>query len=295
MTRLKKTLFWTGLLIYGLLLSLLLTLHRLPADKMLGKAFTLFTGTQTLLSAETVSFSWPLSYALQRITCEAHWPQGVSTDRMDSLIFSPEWSRIFSGSVPLKTEVNFARGRVESRVGVPFIGRGHLDAKGFGVHLEDLSFVEILLDRRMSGEVEGELRLTGDVRFPTSLDGRGFVRATDGSLESKLPLAELRTVPFQSISAFFIIQKGVLSLNDGKIAGPAISGTFSGEVHLNDTLSRSFLKLMANLTPGPSLNENAFARQFLASLAADDEPITVHLGGTLGSPSIRWERTDRKR
>ena len=43
MTRRTKTLFWTGLGIYGLLLFLLLTLYRLPADKMLGKALTLFT------------------------------------------------------------------------------------------------------------------------------------------------------------------------------------------------------------------------------------------------------------
>jgi len=37
MTPLKKTFFWTGLGIYGLLLFLLLTLHQLPADRMLGK------------------------------------------------------------------------------------------------------------------------------------------------------------------------------------------------------------------------------------------------------------------
>jgi type II secretion system protein N len=290
MTRRTKMLFWTGLGIYGVMLFLLLTLHRLPADKMLGKALTLFTGTQTLLSAETVSFSLPLSYALERITCEAYWPQGVFKDRMDSLIFGLEWSKIFSGSIPIRGEVIFARGRVEARVGVPLLSRGYLDAKGSGVHLEDLSFVEILLDRRVSGKCEGELRLIGDVRFLSGLDGRGFLRAIDGSLESKLPIAGLRTIPFQSISAFLIIQKGLLFLNDGKIAGPAVSGTFSGEVKLDDRVSRSLLKITVNLTPGPVLNENDFARQFLASLGAEGEPITIHLGGTLGSPSIRWEK-----
>jgi len=290
MTRRTKMLFWTGLGIYGVMLFLLLTLHRLPADKMLGKALTLFTGIQTLLSAETVSFSLPLSYALERITCEAYWPRGVSKDRMDSLIFSPEWSKIFSGSIPIRSEVIFARGRVEARVGVPLLSRGYLDAKGSGVHLEDLSFVEILLDRRVSGKCEGELRFLGDVRFLSGLNGRGYLRLTDGSLESKLPIAGLRTIPFQSISAFLIIQKGLLFLNDGKIAGPAVSGTFSGEVKLDDRVSRSFLKLTAHLTPGPSLHENDFARQFLASLGAEGEPIAIHLEGTLGSPSIRWEK-----
>jgi type II secretion system protein N len=281
-------LFWTGLGIYGVMLFLLLTLHRLPADKMLGKALTLFTGTQTLLSAETVSFSLPLSYALERITCEAYWPRGVSKDRMDSLIFAPEWSKIFSGSIPIRSEVIFARGRVEARVGVPLLSRGYLDAKGSGVHLEDLSFVEILLDRRVSGKCEGELRFLGDIRFLSGLNGRGYLRLTDGSLESKLPLAGLRTIPFQSISAFLIIQKGLLFLNDGKIAGPAVSGTFSGEVKLDDRVSRSLLKLTAHLTPGPSLNENDFARQFLASLGAEGEPIAIYLEGTLDSPSIRF-------
>ena len=288
MTRRTKMLFWTGLGIYGVMLFLLLTLHRLPADKMLGKALTLFTGTQTLLSAETVSFSLPLSYALERITCEAYWPRGVSKDQMDSLIFAPEWSKIFSGSIPIRSEVIFARGRVEARVGVPLLSRGYLDAKGSGVHLEDLSFVEILLDRRVSGKCEGELRFLGDIRFLSGLNGRGYLRLTDGSLESKLPLAGLRTIPFQSISAFLIIQKGLLFLNDGKIAGPAVSGTFSGEVKLDDRVSRSLLKLTAHLTPGPSLNENDFARQFLASLGAEGEPIAIYLEGTLGSPSIRF-------
>jgi len=56
---------------------------------------------------------------------------------------------------------------------MPFLSRGYLDAKGSAIHLEDLSLAEILLDRRVSGEVEGEVRVTGDVRFPTGLNGRG--------------------------------------------------------------------------------------------------------------------------
>jgi type II secretion system protein N len=288
MTPLKKIFFWTGLGIYGLLLFLLLTLYRLPADKVLGKALTLFTETQTLVSAETVSFSLPLSYTLKGITWVAYWPRGVSKDLIDSLVFGLEWSRIFSGSLPIKSGGTIAHGRVEARLGVPVLSLGYLDAKSSGIHLEDLSFLEVLLDRRVSGRCEGELRLVGDVRFPAGLNGRGFLRATDGALESKLPLAGLRTFPFQSISAFLIIQKGLLFLNDGKIAGPAVSGTFSGEVKFNDRLSESLLKLTAQLSPGPLLNENQLARQFLASLALDGEPITIYLEGTLGSPSIRW-------
>ena len=288
MTPLKKTFFWTGLGIYGLLLFLLLTLHQLPADRMLGKALTLWTETQTLVSAETVTFSLPLSYALERISCEAYWPQGVSKDWMDSLLFGPEWSRIFSGSLPLKSEANFAGGRVESGVGVPFLGRGYFDARGSGIRLEYLSFVQILLDRRISGQCEGELRLLGDVRFPSGLDGRGFLRATDGSVESKLPIAGLRTIPFRSVSAFVIIEKGVLFLNDGELSGPAVSGTFSGEVKLDDRMSRSLLNITAHLTPGPMVNENELARQLVASLAPEGEPITIRLQGTLGSPSIKW-------
>jgi type II secretion system protein N len=209
---------------------------------------------------------------------------------MDSLILGPEWSRIFSGSLPLKSEATFAGGRVESRVGVPFLGRGYFDARISGVRLEYLSFVQILLDRRISGQCEGELRLLGDVRFPSGLNGRGFLRAADGSVESKLPLAGLRTLPFRSISAFVIIQKGVLFLNDGEISGPAVSGTFSGEVKLDDRMSRSLLNITAHLTPGPMVHENDLARQLVASLAAEGEPITIRLEGTLGSPSLRWEK-----
>jgi type II secretion system protein N len=290
MTRLTKTFFWTGLGIYGLLLFLLFTFYRLPADRVLENALTRFTDTQTRVSAESVSFSLPLSYALERIACEAYWPQGKSKDRMDSLSFGPEWSRVFSGSLPLKGEAIFAQGRLEARLGVPLFSRGYLDAKGYAVHLDELSFVQLLLDRRVTGMGEGELRLIGDVRFPADLNGRGFLRVTDGSVESKLPLAGLRTIPFQSVSASLIVQRGLLYVNDGKIEGPGVSGTFSGEVKLNNRLSESLLKLTAHLVPGPMMNENEFARQFLASLADEGEPITLYLGGTLGSPSIRWEK-----
>ncbi len=93
-----------------------------------------------------------------------------------------------------------------------------------------------------------------------ALDGRGFLRATDGSLESKLPLAGLRSIPFQSISVFLMIQEGLLFLNDGKITGPAVSGTFSGEVRLADKLSRSVLNIKAILTPGPLLKRKRFGK-----------------------------------
>jgi hypothetical protein len=120
------------------------------------------------------------------------------------------------------------------------------------------------------------------------LDGRGFLRAADGSVESKLPIAGLRTIPFRSVSAFVIIEKGVLFLNDGELSGPAVSGTFSGEVKLDDRMSRSLLNITAHLTPGPMVNENELARQLVASLAPEGEPITIRLQGTLGSPSIKW-------
>jgi len=290
MTRLSKTFFRTGLGIYGLLLFLFLSLSGLPIDKILGKLLTLVTDTQTLVSPETVSFSLPLSYTLERVTCEAYWPQGVSKDLADSLIFGLEWSRIFSGSLPFKAGASIAHGRVEARLGLPFLRRGYVEAKGHDIHLEDLSFVEILLDRRVSGKGEGELRLVGDVRLPSSLNGRGFLRATDGSMETKLPLAGIQTIPFQSVSAFVDLRKGALYLNDGRIEGPAVSGSFSGEVTLDNPVSESLMNITARLTPMSMLNENDFAREWLVSLGDEGQPITIHLGGTLESPSIRWEQ-----
>jgi len=109
-------------------------------------------------------------------------------------------------------------------------------------------------------------------------------------VESKLPLAGLRTIPFRSISAFLIIQKGVLFLNDGNIEGSAVFGTFSGEVKLDEKMSRSLLNVTAYLTPGPMVKENELARQLVASLAPEGEPVTIRLQGTLGSPSIKWEK-----
>jgi len=288
MNRLKNIFFWIGLGIYGLLLFLLLTFYRLPVDKMLGKALTLYTETQTRVSAETVSFSLPLSYALEKILCEVHWPQGVSKDRIDSLVFGPEWSGLLSGSLSLKTEAVFARGRMEARIGLPFLGQGYFYAKSSAIRLEDLSFVGVVLNHRVSGNGEAELRLLGDVRFPSRLNGSGFLRATDGTVESKLPLAGLRNIPFQSFSATLVIQKGVVYLSDGEFAGPAVSGSFSGEVKLDDSMSRSLLNITAQVRPGPMLNENEMARQLVASLAAEGGPVPVHLRGTFRNPSIRW-------
>jgi hypothetical protein len=87
-----------------------------------------------------------------------------------------------------------------------------------------------------------------------------------------------------------IIQKGVLFLNDGNIEGPAVFGTFSGEVKLDEKMSRSLLNITAYLTPGPKVKENELARQLVASLAPEGEPVTIRLQGTLGSPSIKWEK-----
>ncbi|MGE5838341.1 MAG: type II secretion system protein GspN [Deltaproteobacteria bacterium] len=288
MTRPKTKFFWIGLGLYGLLAFFLFTLYRLPADKVLGKALTLGTQTQTRVSAETVSFSLPLSYALEKILFEAQWPQGVSKDRIDSLRFGPEWSRILSGSFPLRIEAVSARARAEAGLGLPFLGQGYFYARASTSHLEDISFMEVVLGRSVSGKGEAEVRLLGDVRFPSGLNGRGFLRITDGSVESKLPLAGLRSIPFQSFSANLVVQEGVLYLSDGELAGPAVSGTFSGQVKLDNIMSRSVLNITALLTPGRMLDENDMARRMLASLAPDGGPIPVHLRGTFGSPSIRW-------
>lgn len=290
MIRPKKIFLWVGLILYGLLLFLFLSLSRLPVDRILGKLFTLVTGTQAQVSAETVSFSWPMSYALEKVTWQIHWPQGVSKDHADSLVFGPEWSNVFSGSLPLKSEANFARGRVQARLGLPFLRRGYMEAKVFGIHLEDLSLLEILLGRRVSGKGQGELRLVGDFRSPPRMNGRGFLRATEGSVETKLPLAGLSLIPFKSVSATLVIQKGVLFLSDGHIEGPALSGSFSGEVKLDKPLGKSLVKITANVTPMPMLDENDFAREWLQILGDQGKPFTIRLGGPLEGPSIRLEK-----
>jgi len=73
---------------------------------------------------------------------------------------------------PLKGEAILAQGRLEARLGVPLVGRSYLNAKGHAIHLDELSFVEVLLGRRVAGKGEGEVRLMGDVRFPADLNGR---------------------------------------------------------------------------------------------------------------------------
>jgi len=113
-----------------------------------------------------------------------------------------------------ESESIFARGRMESRLGLPFLGQGYLDARGSASISKSLSFLEILLDRRVSGQCEGELRLLGDVRLPSGLNGRAIAAGHDGRMESRCLLpAPHHSFPVHQL--LLVIQKGH-TLSEGR-------------------------------------------------------------------------------
>ena len=95
MKRSTKIILWTGFLLYGLALFSVLTLYRLPADKILAKVLEAVTHGQVFVSAQRMSRSLWKGYRLEDLTWTVDSGGALISERMESLTLSPGFLKLF--------------------------------------------------------------------------------------------------------------------------------------------------------------------------------------------------------
>lgn len=286
----KKIFGWAGFAIYLIVLFLLLTLYRLPADKLVAAGVETLSRGRLLLRAERVSLLPPLRFKLEGVSYGLYLGDDLIGDSLKSLTLAPDYGGLFSGYLSLKILGVLDRGSFEGKIGVSMISgvkKGYLIMKANDLSLDDLNILGPLLKRDLKGKLKSEIEVRGNLTNPAELNGRGYVQLEKGYIGTRFDLPGFDRVPFDRIKVDFTVKDGTLVLNEGALSGPMLSGSLTGEIRLENKPANSRLKITARLTPGPLLEKNPLARQFFKATKKGKRAVTIKIGGTLNRPSIK--------
>jgi type II secretion system protein N len=283
MKRRNQIILWIGFVLYGLALFSVFTFYRLPADKILAKVLETMTHGQVSVSAQRMSPSLWKGYRLKDLTWTVESGGSLISERMEALTLSPSFLNLFLGYFPIEAEGTLAGGTFHISAGVSMIhgaGQGYATLKAAGIRLEDLAVANLLMQRQMRGKLRGEADITGPLNDLRKVSGKGAIFVEDGSVETKLDLLGLKTIPFAKLTLPLTIRNGVANLKGGQIIGPLLTGDLEGWIRLQPDFRASPLQITATLRPGPSFTD----KQIGGPLMAKDRQLVVQLQGTLSRP-----------
>jgi type II secretion system protein N len=280
-----------GAVVYALLLFILMTLWRLPADRWLGYLAERITGGRIVFRAARAAPAFPLGYRLEQISYSvAHGGipimarlKGLTVKADPLSLLAANISVTFSADLP-------SGGSIRGKVGVSaFSGleRGSFTMKVMSASLEEMG-IGAFLERSVKGTVNGELSMKGRITEPSGLTGQGLFVFQNASVDTLMDLAGLKAITFERVRLPFSVREGLVSIEKAEIEGPTFSGTVAGQVRMNKPLDNSALELTARLKPGAALENNPTVSPLLARIRKGTDPVVLNLRGVIAKPSMTW-------
>ncbi len=281
-----------GGVLYGLLLLLALTAARLPGEKIFSLVVERLSKGQVMFRPEKVTYSLPLGYRFDRVSYGITEGAKTGVGRLEALTIDLDFRELLSAYLPFRFLGTLpGDGAFHGNTGISLTDggqRGYLQVDVSGIDLEKLGVIGSLSDRKVKGRLTGSMSLKGKLLDPSGLHGEGRFLIQKGSVDTRMDLAGLESVPFDSIRLPFSIKQGQVSLNTVEMNGPMFSGTVAGHIRLEKKIGTSQLELTASLKPGPLLEKNPLAGPFLARIKKAGDRVVLKLRGSIHQPSMSW-------
>ena len=281
------------LALYGILLFAVLTVSRMPIERIIAAKLQNAAKGRLSLSMSALDLAFPDRIRFEGIRFRMVTAKAVLAGRAKTFSLRPDYLSLFRGYWPVRFRGTMPAGTLQGDLGISlWKGRrdGYLRIRTEGFSLEKSPPLQSALDRGVKGILSGGVEIQGDLTRPLEANGKGRIRISDGAVEARLGLPGLDEIPYASLEMSFDLEDGVLNLTQAEMKGPAFSGRFEGEITLEKDLGRSPISLSGELEPGTLVLENAFLSPLLGKVLKGDRAVNVLVGGTLERPTIKRRR-----
>jgi type II secretion system protein N len=186
------------------------------------------------------------------------------------------------------------KGKIEGKAGMPILGtsqKAYFEIKLSEVDLESLAWLSSLSGRDLKGKANGEMKFKGDFSNLGTVLGEGRFLLKNGFVETRMDLAGLKAIPFDSVRIPFVVKENRVLMDKGEMEGPMLSGTLTGWISLNKKITDSGLDLTARMMPGPLLEKNPLSEAFLSKTRKGGKEIILKIEGSVRQPTINWGKS----
>jgi len=113
----------------------------------------------------------------------------------------------------------------------------------------------------------------------------------EGSIDTRIGIPGMETIPFKDFKLAFSIKDGKIILENSKMDGPMFSGNFSGEIILQEVITQSQIMITAKMKAGPLLENDQLAGKFLTKIMKGNDSLIIRVGGSINRPNIKWGKS----
>ena len=213
----------------------------------------------------------------------------VSIYRLSNLLLEAKQIKITPGLLSLfrpKTTFFFKaeayEGLLEGRADI-MANKLMINTDLFGVRTKDMSVVQNLFNRKISGMLSGKVTYTGNRKFAGTANAKLIL--SNCEVELVTPVFNLESFSFESIAAEVAMNNQKIQINECIIKGNQADGRISGSVNLKNPLGKSVLNLTGTIKPHHLLVENMQNIFPVKSLLKTGEGgLPIKLYGTIDQP-----------
>lgn len=210
--------------------------------------------------------------------------RGDAMARVDTLKVRPSISNIWGRRAAVFSSRIFGgvvRGRVEQGGSQDSPA---VEARLFGVKVEELSLKDYLPTYTFTGELTGSLQWG---RGADRSQGQADLVIKNGSIVLTEPAFGLERLDFDMLEASLSLESGRVVIMRFEVKGPQVAGVFTGDIMLRHPYENSVLKIKGAITPQASLIEQlgeTFPVELFIKKTPGDDGFPVTVSGTIAAP-----------
>ncbi len=282
---------WLAYLIFTVIFAGILIFYKFPYDSLenrLGAAVVERWGLK--LDVADLRPSLPPKLNFSGFTAQSLGYEGQLIFQTADGVIRPRILPLFVGRFTVTIRANVDGGFLVGDVILkPFwdVRNYSLKANWQAIRLERQPGLFLLLERKLSGMLSGDIQLVGLLEELTNSSGRGQFRLTEGSCPIEHPYLKLKTLEDLEVNAVFRLDGGQLEIDDFRFQAQGIQGNLDGTLQFAARLYESVLDLGGQCQIASSiLNLNSGSNRGLLALLGNGKPLPFRLRGTLAQPRL---------
>jgi len=206
----------------------------------------------------------------------------------DYIRLTPAWFSLLGESPRLVFKTGVFAGVIDGQGRFTEDRLAGADVRISGVRLESIQYVNHLSPHRLSGAVNGDLRLTSK---RGEIQGTSQLRLSGTTVTLAAPVLDMAVVQFDDIQADLVLSSRRVEIKSCVFDGQDLDGEFSGNILLRNPFQNSLLNLKGSIKPQAGLIKragNTLPIEFLMKSEPGDKGFPVRLTGTFQEPRIAF-------
>lgn len=226
-----------------------------------------------VVSLDSASLVFPLAVKIDNLVLSLKDTPGA-TVRIDHMKAGLAFGKLLQGNIALSLKADAYDGDVLADI----LFANHFSTSGpiqsqirlANVDIGKCSYLKTALNRHITGRLTGSVEFSGKTEDVINGTGKADLMLLDGDMELLTALLGLGRLNFNTIKTDIILEDRTLKINKADISGKQLSGSFSGNILLNNNILRSRIAIKGR-----------------AQMPALDKDFSVILSGTLANPRHR--------